>query len=165
MSTELKLNFLFKSTNLHGFKLLVDESSVTWKKGFTRIFWTVAFTLSFYYMSKMLGKAFVKSGQSTAIMPDTSYLHWTNAFPAFSFCMNKGQRTTAVKDFVTANFPEDQLKYYEVRHYRVMQSILFLNVGDPMQGMTLDHCLEKNDTCGIDLAYAKRVRCFYFLLL
>lgn len=156
MSTESKLNFIFKSTNLHGFKLLADGSSVAWKKGFIRLFWTVAFTLSFYFMSKMLRNVFRKAGQSTAIMPDTSYLHWINAFPAFSLCMHKGQRTGAVKEFLNANIPKDQINDYAMRHYRLMQSILFLNVGDPMQGMTLEHC-EKNDTCGIDIAYAKRV--------
>jgi hypothetical protein len=100
-----RFSFLFESTSLHGFKLLSNESSVTWKKGFTRIFWTAAFGLSFYFMTGMLKNMIKKASESTTIIPDTSYLQWENTFPAVSFCLAKGRSTEPMKMFIKENVP------------------------------------------------------------
>jgi Amiloride-sensitive sodium channel len=152
---ESRFNFLFKSTSLHGFKLLSDDSSVTWKKGFTRVFWTLAFGLSFYFMTGMLANVIRKASESTAIMPDTSYLRWVNTFPAFSFCLAKGRSTEPMKKFIKDSVNETIYKTYNTRHFRSMQAALFLNPRSPLDGINLDHCLEMNDTCGMNLDYAK----------
>lgn len=153
---ESKLGFLFRSTTLHGFRHLADENAVTWKKGFTRIFWTFAFSVSFYFMFKMLNNVVIKASQSTAIMPDTSYLNWVNAFPAFSFCLAKGRNTEPIRNYIKENVAEEHRQNLALRHYRAMQSTLFLNSRDPLEGITLSHCLEINDTCGIDIELAKK---------
>lgn len=37
-----------------------------------------------------------------------------------------------------------------------MQSTLFLNTREPTEGFNLDHCLELNETCGINIEYARK---------
>lgn len=155
----LRFQSLFKSTNLHGFKLLVyDEDTMSGMKGYVRVFWTTAFAISFYLMFGMLKNVSTKAQSSTAIMPDTSYINWINAFPAVSFCLTKGRSTEPIKQFIMDNMDDNYPKKdLIIRHYRVMQSAMFLNTRDPFEGMTLSHCLEINDSCGIDIEYARNL--------
>lgn len=44
----------------------------------------------------------------------------------------------------------------EIRFLRSIQSLMFINFQQPLDGVNIESCLEFNDTCGIDLDVVKR---------
>lgn len=148
---ESKLSFLFTSTTLHGFKYLAVREK-PWKTSLARIFWTIFVTISTLFMVRMLDNMLQKQTTSTTINLDTIYLDWHNAFPAISVCLTKGRSTTEIKNLLGTHFTKpngDKIKLL-MRHYRAIQGYLFLNYIEPLEGITVDHCLDLNETCGID---------------
>jgi acid-sensing ion channel, other len=155
---ESRIGFLFRSTSLHGFKHLTPEDAPTWKKGFARVFWTTFIALSFFFMTGFLKETIDKTKLSTSINVDTSYRDWENVFPAVSICLTRGRSTAPIKKYMEANNVAQTLgiKSLQMRHYRAIQSVLFLNYVEPLEGVNIDHCMELNDTCGVDFDIIRR---------
>lgn len=97
---ESKLNFIFKSTSLHGFKhMSLNKDTKLWKKCFARTFWTTFIALSVGFMIHIL-RTSLGSLNSTSINLDINYRDWINAFPGISICLNKGLATTPIKKYL-----------------------------------------------------------------
>ncbi|CAG9798443.1 unnamed protein product [Chironomus riparius] len=148
-----KFSYFLKSTSLHGLKYLVDETKIGWKKIFAKIFWSFFIGLSFVIMVIILRRSFEKGFQSTSLSLDTNYLDWNNSFPAVSICLGKGRSTSPFKQFFGDSFVrlDGSKSKLSIRHFRVLQSILFLNYDHPMDSISLDRCFDMNDTCGVDM--------------
>lgn len=96
--------------------------------------------------------------RSTSINLDTNYLDWNNTFPAVSICMAKGRSTKKIENYMqeywTAN--KQPVPPRAIRHYRAIQSLMFINIQQPLDGVNVDNCLEFNETCGFDMDILKR---------
>ncbi|KAL7026316.1 hypothetical protein ACKWTF_013849 [Chironomus riparius] len=153
-----KIAFLFETTSLHGFRHLVHQQKIGWKKSFARTFWTCFIAISFLLMVRMLRSTIRKGTISTSINLDTSYRDWDNAFPAVSLCLTKGRSTAPIKASVgTSMLREDGEEFkLSMRHFRVMQSLLFVNYQEPTEGISIETCLEMNTTCGMNFDYQRK---------
>lgn len=98
------------------------------------------------------------SGKTTSINVDTAYLDWNNTFPAISVCMTKGRSTNHIKDYLLNYWKtsSDPGPSRPIRFYRAIQSLLFINFHQPLDGVSVDTCLELNNTCGIDIEITKK---------
>ncbi|KAG5671585.1 hypothetical protein PVAND_001778 [Polypedilum vanderplanki] len=102
---------------------------------------------------------FDKQTTSTEINVDTAYRDFENVFPAVSICLNKGMNTDEIKRninpiFIRVNKSEVKLTY---RHFKAIQSYLFLNYLEPVESINMEHCTDLNETCGVDF-YSFRER-------
>lgn len=123
------------------------------------VFWTCFIGLSALLMVRMLRATIEKGDFSTSINLDTSYRDWVNSFPAVSICLSKGRTTVPLKAALgnTLYFVNGSTMQIQMRHFRVMQALLFVDYQKPTEGISLDACLEMNDTCGMDLNVQRNI--------
>lgn len=155
---ESRLTFLFERTSLHGFSHLVDQQKKGWKRRFAKVFWICFIVISLYQMVRILRATIVKTGKSTKISVDTSYRNWENAFPAVSVCLFPGRSVAPIKAYIGSEIKlmDGKTIRLAMRHYRVIKGYLFANYQEPLEGISLEICLELNKTCGIDLEILRK---------
>lgn len=153
-----KLDYFFENTSLHGFKYLASGDHPVWMRIFNRFFWASFISVSIGVMFAILSRTMNDfTGKTTSINVDTSYREWNNTFPAISICMTKGRSTNKIKDYLqnyweTSGVPGPARP---IRFYRAIQSLLFINFHQPLDGINVETCLELNNTCGIDIEITK----------
>jgi hypothetical protein len=154
-----KLSYFFDNISLHGFKYLNVANEPSWKRVFARVFWTSCIAISITLMCSILSTTINEFGSiSTSINLDTNYRDWNNTFPAISICMTKGRSTDKIRDYMVNYWESNNLPVLPraIRYYRGIQSLMFLNHHQPLDGVKLDLCLEFNNTCGVDMDILKR---------
>ena len=155
------LNYFFSNSSIHGFKYIVTNEESRWKNVFAKLFWTSFIAISIFLMTMILSADLSEfSTKATSINLDTNYLDWNNVtFPAVSICMTKGSSTDKIKNYMTnywksTNQPTP--KRATIRYYRAIQSLMFINYHQPLDGVNVDNCLEFNDTCGINMEILRK---------
>lgn len=155
-----KLDYFFQNTSLHGFKYLNVATEPSWKRVFARVFWTSCIGISITLMCSILSTTINEFGsKSTSINLDTNYRDWNNTFPAVSVCLTKGRSTDKIKEYMEAYWAANNMTKIDraIRYYRGIQSLMFLNHHQPLDGVKLDLCLQFNETCGVDLKLLKEI--------
>lgn len=153
------LTYFFSNSSIHGFKYLVNDNKSLWKKFFAKVYWAFFIGISISLMYISLSSSINEfSERATSINLDTNYLDWNNTFPSVSICMTKGRSTDKIKNYMTdyweaTNHP---IPPRAIRYYRAIQSLMFINNQQPLDGVNVDNCLEFNDTCGIDMEIIRR---------
>lgn len=148
------LSYFFSNSSLHGFKYLVTDDESRWKNVFARLFWTCFIAISICLMCMILSTDLNEfNTKATSINLDTNYLDWNNTFPAISICMTKGRSTEKIKTYMTDywNETDQPIPTRAIRYYRAIQSLMFINYHQPLDGVNVENCLEFNETCGIDM--------------
>lgn len=153
-----KLKYFFNKTSLHGFKYLTAADGPNWKKYFTRFFWTWFIGASIALMCLILFPTFNNFGsKATSINLDTNYRDWDNVFPAVSICMTKGRSTKKIEEYMKAYWAAtNQTLKLSVRYYRSIQSLMIVNLQNPMDGINKETCASINSSCGVNLEVIKR---------
>ena len=153
-----KLSYFFEKTSLHGFKYLNVANEPCWKRVFARVFWTSCLAFSITLMCSTLSTTINDFGsKSTSINLDTNYRDWNNTFPAISICMMKGRSTTKLKEYMENYWSSNNIPIppRAIRYYRAIQSLMFINYHQPLDGVNVADCMKFNNTCGIDLNVLK----------
>jgi hypothetical protein len=153
------LDHFFENTSLHGFKYLIDGEKPMWKKSLSRLFWTTFIIFSIYFMFIILSGSLKEYGsKTTSINLDTNYRNWNNTFPAISICMIKGRSTQKIQDFMTNYWQINNISMEKIspRIYRSIQSLLFIDYQQPLDGISIGNCDDFNSTCGVDIEILKK---------
>lgn len=151
---ESKLSYFFDKTSLHGFKYLNVADEPSWKRAFARLFWSIFIAISISLMCSILSSTYEEYGsKSTSINLDTNYREWNNTFPAVSICMTKGRSTNLIKEYMENYWlsRNTTIMPRAIRYYRAIQSLMFINFHQPLDGVNVGNCLELNETCGVNM--------------
>ncbi|KRF98011.1 uncharacterized protein Dwil_GK21926 [Drosophila willistoni] len=113
-----------------------------------RLFWLCVILLSGWNMTSIFILTINRyNTDSTSIGVTTTYIRWTNTFPAVSICLSKNRITSefsnAVKRRVAGDAPPSYI------YIRTIFDYLFVNPNNfYIKG---EYCKDLNSTCGVDI--------------